>query len=897
MLLQTMQPSRPRPLSPRIVSSVLALILTLSVTGLIASPAHAAPIHGAPTAGDPLFPHVGNGDYDAIDYDIRLAWTPADPLANSTIEAATTMLARAAKPLRSFTMDFKGLNVDSVTVNGVAATFARDIDPTVTKYKLVITPAKPVQGVFTTKIRYSGVPSRHIDADGAQEGWSVTSDGAISLGQPVGSMATFPHNNTSTDKATYTVGIEIPNTITNAAGTGSAAAVSNGELVSRTPNSDDTRTTWTWRQDKPMASELAVFGIGKYDFLESSVVLSDGRRIPEYSFVDSALSGSDKDTVNRRRAQLSTIISNLEGVYGPYPGNSTGVIVDSVPSAVNYALETQDRSFFPSAGSVAGNTLVHELIHQWYGASVSRKQGNDLWLNEGMATWGTTHYNNAVVGTSNTTTGTYFSLWNNTAASSTNWRIAPSGMTDSATLFDWHSYNRGAMIWEALRTAIGEDVFFTLMKRWHSQYAGTSRGVADLQSMAEHLSGKELSDFFDQWAYTAGKPSWPDQATVALSSSADGQAVAPGDQVGYMLTATNTGKVPLAATQAVVDVTKVLARATIDAGNLPAGVALHGNTLTWTVPSTPVGGTSSTTVSAIVAADASSTTLSAQLDVPSPGGRCIDCRVESSVGAQPITPAGAPLLAADPTVGVPVAVEPGDWAGGTTFTQQWLRDGQPIRGATRHYYTPTTADLGHDLSVTVTGHKSGHTDVTRTSPARTVQAAHTGWLPMPRVTGATTFGKVLGVVPGNWENGTTFAYQWLRDGLPIRGATLPTYRLTAADVGSGVAVEVTGTSPGGRPRTQKSAPVGPVSAARLAPGRLLVKGKARPGRTLRVRTEGWSGGTVSYRWTVGGKVVRTTGPKFKVKRTMRNKKIRLKVTVRKPGHVTETRARTFKVRK
>ncbi len=119
-------------------------------------------------------------------------------------------------------------------------------------------------------------------------------------------------------------------------------------------------------------------------------------------------------------AQLGTIIRNLETLYGPYPGKSTGVIVDTVPSGVNYALETQDRSFFPSAGSVDGNTLIHELVHQWYGNNVAPTTWTDIWIGEGMATWGPTFYNTAegFGAGAMPTELTYFNSWNNAAPTS-----------------------------------------------------------------------------------------------------------------------------------------------------------------------------------------------------------------------------------------------------------------------------------------------------------------------------------------------------------------------------------------------------------------------------------------------------------------------------------------------
>jgi hypothetical protein len=675
----TIRPVSRAPLSRRVAASALTVALAAGFAGASALPAAAAEpaVDGARTAGDPMFPNIGNGGYDALDYDVDIAWTP-DPVQSGTtiagtIVASSTMTARALQPLRSFSLDFEGLEIDSVTVNGMPAAWTREVDAEAIQFKLIVTPATPVSGEFTTVVTYHGAPSSHTDADGSSEGWNRTSDGATLLGQPVGMMAGYPHNNTPADKATYTFTIDIPSTLNNVAGTapGPSAAVSVGELQSKTPSSDGSRTTWVWRHAKPMASELALVSIGKYDVIESQVELTGGRTIPAWSFMDSALSAENKAIITSRVAQLGEIIRNLETLYGAYPGNSTGVVVDTVPRGINYALETQDRSFFPSTGAVAGSTLIHELVHQWYGNNVGPTTWTDIWVAEGMAEWAPVYYaSEEGFGTDPTTAEqVWYEDWAGVPAEDAAWTIAPGAQTDSADLYSFQTYSRSAQFWTALRIAIGDEAFFTLIKEWQARYALTAQTGADVLDLAEELSGRDLTAFYQDWILDADKPAWPDKLDLSLSTAPAEGPVARGDVVTYTLTAANTGFGPLNASTATVDLSGVLSKAEIDAAALPAGVTLDGSTLTWAVPVTPAGAPPATvTFDAVVRDTASGGSLTATAAATSLGGTCVECA--SSLAVQeypaapgpvvPVPPVATPSPSAEPSPATPAGSELAD---------------------------------------------------------------------------------------------------------------------------------------------------------------------------------------------------------------------------------------------
>jgi poly(3-hydroxybutyrate) depolymerase len=160
---------------------------------------------------------------------------------------------------------------------------------------------------------------------------------------------------------------------------------------------------------------------------------------------------------------------------------------------------------------------------------------------------------------------------------------------------------------------------------------------------------------------------------------------------------------------------------------------------------------------------------------------------------QPVQNTAVPTISGSAVLGRTLTATPGTWTAGATLSYQWLRDGQPITGAAAATYAVTAADAGTRLSVRVTGSKAGMTAAAVTSAA-TVKAvlgtvANTV---AASVSGSAYVGSTL-TAKGTWTAGAALKYQWLRDGRAISGATLATYKVTAADFGLSLAVKVTAT--------------------------------------------------------------------------------------------------------
>jgi aminopeptidase N len=427
---------------------------------------------GSDGLGDPMFPLAGNGGYDVSNYSLTLDYTPS----GNQLVGTVVITARATQNLSSFDLDFRMHDVTRLLVNGAPAAFSY-----AKEQELVVTPAAGlVQGkTFTVTVEYAGTPLVVTDPDQSIEGWVPTDDGAFVVNEPQGSPGWYPVNDNPRDKATYDFRVTVPDGLT---------VMANGVLVSETHGAG--KATWVWRESDPMAPYLATTTLGKFDLTKSTT-----SGIPTYVAVDPQLA---KGQV---LSKLAEAVNFYSSIYGPYPFNAVGAIVDSA-KVVGYSLETQTKPNFPYVPDEA--TLVHELSHMWFGDSLTLGVWPDIWLHEGFATWSEWIWSERQ---GNKSAHQWFEQLYNTPAQDTRfWGPAVADFTDPALLFNGTVYYRGGMTLQALREKIGDLAFFQLLRDWATQNRYGTVTTAQFIALAEKESGKDLTQFFNVWIYQADKP-------------------------------------------------------------------------------------------------------------------------------------------------------------------------------------------------------------------------------------------------------------------------------------------------------------------------------------------------------------------------------------------------------
>ncbi|MEV4492278.1 M1 family metallopeptidase [Micromonospora coxensis] len=434
---------------------------------------------GAAGVGDTYFPTYGNGGYDVGKYTVKVRYDPATDRLTGT----TTVQATATADLSAFHLDLAGLTVRRVTVDGAPARHERAAG------ELVITPATGLMSGngFTAEIVYDGEPTP-LDSDVLGDGgWLHTDDGAIALGQPESASTWFPVNDHPSDKATYDVEITVPKGLT---------AISNGVPKGRSDKGG--WTTWTWSEAAPMASYLSTVVIGEY-----RVKTGTHKGRPVFTAVSTRLGEGAADA---SLARTTEVADYLESVFGPYPFAAYGGVVVA-DDRIRYALETQSRPVY-SAGFFRGgeNTgvVTHELAHQWFGNSVSLARWEDIWLNEGLATYAEWLWAEHRGG--DTAQAAFDRRY--AGSSSRVWRTPP-GRPGKENLFSESVYQRGGMTVHALRVAVGDKAFFEILKTWAAERRNGNATTKEFVAHAERVSGRQLDALFDAWLFGAERPPAP----------------------------------------------------------------------------------------------------------------------------------------------------------------------------------------------------------------------------------------------------------------------------------------------------------------------------------------------------------------------------------------------------
>ncbi|MFT7539929.1 MAG: aminopeptidase N [Gammaproteobacteria bacterium] len=454
------------------------LLVSCSVLGLGQEEEPATVIVGTPGAlevGDPYYPGSGSGGIDAQLYDLDLSVD----MESGALVARAVIDLRATQDLSAFSLDFGVFEIGSLSIDGDEAQYRRDGN------ELIITLAQPLaEGTdFRCEVEYSGVPGLIPDASLAKVGlpgvgWWKMSSGIYTLSECVGAASWFPCNDHPTDKARLRLRVTVDEPWVVAA---------NGLLVEEvigTGANGLEQRTYQFDARDPMATYLATVNIARFN-----VTLEEGPEgLPLVLYAP--LDAKEKELAAfARTGEMITYFSEL---FGPYPFECFGGVISY--EQVGGALETQTLPVY-SRGAGEG-VVAHELAHQWFGNAVSIERWEDLWLNEGFASYAELLWVEHTDGKE--------AMEKRAARSYRSQLQRRTGAPHDpgvANLWSARAYQRGSVLLHALRGEIGDDLFFEVLRQWVARNLHGNANTAEFIALTEELAKRELDEFFDVYLY------------------------------------------------------------------------------------------------------------------------------------------------------------------------------------------------------------------------------------------------------------------------------------------------------------------------------------------------------------------------------------------------------------
>lgn len=442
-------------------------------------------------------------NYDVTYCELRFAVNPSVLSVSGNVKTTFTALSNN---MSTVTFDFykkttSPFTISSVKINNVATTFSHN-----STHELVINlPSTLNTGdSATAEIIYSGVPST---LEGAFSIGTHNSNPVLwTLSEPFGARDWWPCKQDLNDKiSSIDVYITAPSTY---------VSVSNGLEVSQTISGTDKTTHF--HHNYPIPAYLVAIAVTNYQIYNQQGGL--GTTASPYFPIVNYIYPEEATSSISSLAVTPNIINFFESIVGNYPFRTEKY--GHARAGLNGGMEHTTVSFMNSWGR---SLIAHEMAHQWFGDKITCGTWKDIWLNEGI-----TEYL-AGLDVENYAGLTGFVTWKNgkinSITSATNGAVY---LTDAEALsvnriFSSRlTYNKGSMVTHMLRWKMGDTAFFQALRNYlnDSNLAYGYAITTDFKAHLEAVHGSSLTEFFNDWVYNQGYPTY----TITAQNWGAGQA-------------------------------------------------------------------------------------------------------------------------------------------------------------------------------------------------------------------------------------------------------------------------------------------------------------------------------------------------------------------------------------
>lgn len=227
------------------------------------------------------------------------------------------------------------------------------------------------------------------------------------------------------------------------------------------------------------------------------------------------VSDSKRDFVESHNEIISKILEVNSQKLGPYPFKSLKIALIDNNSLLGYSAPgiefLAERAFSRPPNS---NLLAREIAYQWWQNLIVPKTPQDLWLKEGFANYTALLYQESV-----SSEAGFTQELKETAVSA----LLHEGKSTIRDAYQLQLYSpeynsilksKGAYVLLMLRSVLGDDNFFKLLKEYVYNYGFQEASIQDFKKLAEKISSQDLTYFFSEWIDQNGVPQIQDEYTT-----------------------------------------------------------------------------------------------------------------------------------------------------------------------------------------------------------------------------------------------------------------------------------------------------------------------------------------------------------------------------------------------
>ena len=274
---------------------------------------------------------------------------------------------------------------------------------------------------------------------------------------------------------------------------------------------------WHYKLNEEIPSYLAAVAVSDYVWVKKNLTGNAGIT-PAWI----AAPAVDTNKVNGSFANLQSSFSMLEKNFGTHSFPKVGyTLVPFSAGAMEHATNIHIGTAFINGGLTYETLIAHELAHHWWGDLVTCRTAEDMWLNEGWASYAEQLHQEFTYGEAAYKEGVksnHYSVLSRAHISDDGYRaISP---MDSLHTYGATVYNKGSDAIHTLRTYLDDSLFFNGTTAFLNANKFQDISSEDLRDFLSNYTGINMNDYFKDWIFQPGFPHFSiDSTSITQNNS------------------------------------------------------------------------------------------------------------------------------------------------------------------------------------------------------------------------------------------------------------------------------------------------------------------------------------------------------------------------------------------